>query len=112
MNALLTYADFEKVALRIGTVIRAEHFPEARKPALKLWIDFGALGVKASSAQITNLYTPETLVGSQVLAVTNLAPRRIGSFISEVLVTGFYNDGGHVVLARPQFPVSNGARLV
>ncbi len=100
------------VGLRVGTVVRAEAFPEARKPAFKLWIDLGPeLGLKKSSAQLTALYQPETLVGKQVLCVTHFPPRQVGPFLSEVLTTGFYRAPGEVVLAVPDQPVPNGTRL-
>jgi tRNA-binding protein len=108
----ITWEDFESVELRIGTIIRVEPFPEAKKPALKLWIDFGEGGVKQSSAQITAYYTPDNLLGTQVLAVTNFPPKKIGPFTSEVLVTGFYDAQGNVVLARPECQVPNSSRLV
>jgi tRNA-binding protein len=107
----ITWEEFERVELRVGTVVRAEEFPEARRPAYRLWIDFGELGVKRSSAQITRLYRPEDLVGRQVICVTNFPPRRVASFLSEVLVTGFYRAEGEVVLAVPEREVPNGARL-
>ena len=104
-------ATFFEADLRVGTVLRVEPFPEARKPAWKLWIDFGPLvGERASSAQLTDLYTEEDLVGRQVVALVNVPPRRIGPFLSECLVTGFDGDGG-IVLTTVERPVPNGARL-
>jgi tRNA-binding protein len=99
------------VEILAGTVVRAEPFPEARKPALKLWIDFGERGVLASSAQITDLYAPESLVGRQVVCAISLGERRIGPFVSQCLTTGFADPEGQVVLAVPDRPVPNGARL-
>ncbi|MGH8308125.1 MAG: tRNA-binding protein [Gammaproteobacteria bacterium] len=108
----ITWQDFEKVELRAGTVIAAEPFPEARKPAYKLTVDFGSeVGVRQSSAQITTHYRLEDLVGRQMLAVVNFPPKRIGPFLSECLVCGFYREDGSVVLAVPDQPVQNGARL-
>ncbi|WP_293874277.1 MULTISPECIES: tRNA-binding protein [unclassified Sphingomonas] len=108
----IAFADFEAVDIRVGTIVAAEPFPEARKPAFKLRIDFGAaIGVKKSSAQITEHYTPDTLVGRQVAAVVNFAPRQIGPFMSEVLTLGFSDADGKVVLIGPSLPVPNGGRL-
>lgn len=109
--ATATFDDFQKVELRVGTIVAVEPFPEARKPAFKLQVDLGPLGVKWSSAQITALYTPERLIGRQVVAVVNLGTKRIGPFTSEVLVTGFPDQNGHVVLTQPERQVPNGARL-
>ena len=104
--------DFERLDIRVGTIIAVEPFPEARKPAYKLVIDFGpAIGTKRSSAQITAHYTPQTLVGRQVLAVVNFPPRKIGPFTSEVLTLGLPDDSGHVVLIQPERPVANGGRM-
>ncbi len=109
----VTFADFDAVDIRIGTVLKAEPFPEARKPAIKLVIDFGAeIGTRKSSAQITAHYTPATLVGRQVAAVVNFPPRQIGPFISEVLTLGFLDGAGQVVLIGPDQPVPNGAKLM
>ncbi len=108
----IEYADFERVEMRVGRVERAEPFPEARKPAIKLWIDFGAeLGIKKSSAQITVHYTPDELVGAMVIAVTNFPPRQIGPFMSEVLVLGLPDPDGAIVLLRPDKDVPLGGRV-
>lgn len=109
----ITFTDFEKVDIRTGTIIEAEVFAQARKPAYKLRIDFGdAIGVKKSSAQITVHYTPETLVGRQVLAVVNFPPRQIGPFMSEVLTLGFSDENGDIVLAATEKNVPNGRKLI
>jgi len=104
--------DFLKVDIRVGTVVRAEPFPEARKPAIKLWINFGPeLGEKKTSAQITAHYTPEELQGRQVIAVTNFPPRQIGPFMSEVLVLGLSDTNGDIVLLGPDSNIPNGERM-
>jgi tRNA-binding protein len=109
----ITWDAFAEVELRVGTIIRAEAFPEARKPAFKVWADFGPeIGVKKSSAQITAAYAPETLPGKQILGVVNFPPRQIGPFRSEFLLTGFVREDGAVILAVPDTPVPNGARLM
>ncbi len=112
MTDTITYADFEKVDIRLGTIVEAEPFPQARKPAIKLVIDFGAeIGRKKSSAQITVHYAPETLVGRRVMAVVNFPPRQIGPFMSEVLTLGFADAQGAIVLAGVELLVPDGARL-
>lgn len=113
MTELISWADFEKVDIRTGTIVSAEPFPEARKPSVKMRIDFGdEIGEKKSSAQITVHYTPEALVGRQVMAVVNFPPRQIGPFMSEVLTLGFADESGAIVLAAVDRPVPNGARLM
>lgn len=107
----ISWEDFEKVEIRIGTILEAKFFKEARKPALQLKIDFGDYGILKSSAQITDNYTVEGLVGKQVAAVTNFPPKQIGPFMSECLVTGFADENNKVVLCVPDEKVPNGARL-
>jgi tRNA-binding protein len=108
----ISFDDFVKVDVRVGTVIRAEPFPEARNPAIKMWVDFGdEIGEKKTSAQVTVRYTPEQLVGRQVMAVVNFPPRQIGKFMSEVLVLGFPDEEGAIVLAQPEFEVPKGGRM-
>lgn len=108
----ITFDDFLKVDVRVGRILRAEPYPEARKPAIKMWIDFGdEIGARKSSAQVTAHYTPESLVGKQVLAVVNFPPRQIGKFVSEVLVLGMPDADGEVVLVGPDQDVPIGGRL-
>lgn len=107
----IAFDTFAAVDIRVGTIVAVDPFPEARKPAFKLTIDFGPLGTRRSSAQITRHYTPETLVGRQVAAVLNFAPRQIGKFMSEVLTLGFPDEAGEVVLVMPAHKVPNGGRL-
>lgn len=109
---MISFDDFMKVDIRSGTITEVQPFPEARRPALKLWIDFGdGLGVKKTSAQITDAYTQEDLIGMQVAAVVNFPPKQVANFMSEVLVLGFTNAYGHIILITPNSPVPNGERL-
>ncbi len=108
----ISYDDFVKVDIRVGRVVRAEPYPEARKPAIKMWIDFGGeIGERQSSAQVTAHYTPETLIGKQVMAVVNFPPRQIGKFMSQVLVLGLPDQNGDVVLIGPDMVVPVGGRM-
>jgi len=107
----LTWPEFEAVDMRVGVIIDAKDFPEARRPAYRLWIDFGPLGIKRSSAQITRHYRPEALIGRRVVAVVNFAPKQIGPFVSEVLVLGAYDAAGEVILLQPDQAVAPGARI-
>jgi tRNA-binding protein len=107
----IAWGDFQKVDMRVGVVTDARDFPEARRPAYRLWIDFGPLGVKRSSAQITRHYRPADLVGRRVVAVVNFPARQVGPFLSEVLVLGAYDEAGEVILLHPDHPVAPGARI-
>lgn len=108
----ISFDDFENVDIRVGTIVRAQDYPQARKPAIKIWIDFGSdIGEKKTSAQITRHYKPQELVGMQVSAVVNFPPRQIGKFMSEVLMLGFPDEYGEVVLINPGKPVPNGGKL-
>lgn len=112
MSGTVTIDDFERIDIRVGTIVEVEPFPEARKPALKLTIDFGSeIGTKRSSAQVTVHYRPDQLIGRQVCAVVNFPPRRIGPFMSEVLTLGLPDQEGSVVLIRPDFKVPDGGKL-
>ena len=108
---MITWEEFERCDIRVGTITKVEDFPEAHKPTYKLWIDLGELGIKKSSARIVDLYDKKELVGRQVICVTGFQPKKIGGFVSEVLTTGFYTDKG-VVLAQPERKVNNGAKLL
>lgn len=107
----ISWADFEKVDLRVGTIVEVNDFPEARKPAYQLLIDFGEIGVKKSSAQITGLYTKEELINRQIIAVVNFPKKQIGKFLSECLVTGFEDENGNIVLSSVERRLPNGAKL-
>jgi len=107
----ISWADFERMDMRVGVIVDAQEFPEARRPAYKLRVDFGALGVKRASAQVTHRYAAKDLIGRQVIAVVNFPPKQIGPFVSEVLVMGAYTEAGEVVLLRPDFEVAPGARI-
>ncbi|WP_284261446.1 tRNA-binding protein [Roseicyclus amphidinii] len=112
MSDTIGFEDFLKVDIRVGTVTRAEPFPEAKKPAIKLWVDYGPeIGVRKSSAQITAHYTPEALVGRQVMGVVNFPPRQIGPFMSEALVLGLHDAEGRVVLIGPDRDIPNGEKM-
>ena len=108
----ITWSEFEQVELRAGTILEVFDFPEARKPAFKVKVDFGPYGLRMSSAQITKHYTKETLVGRQIVAVTNFPKKQIGKFMSEFLVTGFADENGDIVLTSLERPVPNGSKLI
>src|SRR3989344_1495016 len=107
----INWEDFENVELRVGTITKVEDFPQAKKPAYKIWADFGELGVKKSSVQITKLYGKEDLIGKQIIGVVNFHPKQIANFVSEFLTTGFIGDNGEVILAQPERKVKNGSKL-
>jgi tRNA-binding protein len=112
MKDLISWSDFEKVELRSGTIVEIHDFPKARKPAYQLYIDFGKeIGIRKSSAQITTLYSKESLIGKQVMAVVNFPKKQIANFMSECLVTGFANENGDIVLCVPDQPIPNGQKL-
>lgn len=111
MESLITWTDFEKIDIRVGTIMAAAEFPRAKKPAYQLTIDFGPLGIKRSSAQITKHYTIDSLKGEQVIAVVNFPPKNIAGFQSECLVLGIYDEENAVVLLEPKKPVSNGQKI-
>jgi len=110
-TACATWEEFERIGLRAGTIRKVERFPEARKPAYKVWVDFGPFGVRQSSAQITVLYSPEELIGRQVICATGLGSKRVAGFKSEILITGFAREDGAIVLARPERAVPDGSAL-
>ncbi|HLC77999.1 MAG TPA: tRNA-binding protein [Candidatus Nanoarchaeia archaeon] len=107
----INWEDFENVELRVGTITKVEDFPQAKKPAYKIWADFGELGVKKSSVQIIKLYGQEDLIGKQIIGVVNFPPKQIANFVSEFLTTGFIGDNGEVILAQPERKVKNGSKL-
>ncbi|MBP0466008.1 tRNA-binding protein [Roseomonas sp. PWR1] len=112
MSEIATFDEFDRLDIRVGTIVDAQPFPEARKPSIRLWVDFGgSLGVKRSSAQITVHYAPDRLIGRQVMAVVNFAPRRIAGFESEVLVLGVPDENGAVVLLKPDLRVPDGGKM-
>ena len=111
MKEETSFEDFIKVDVRIGTITEVKEFPKAKKPAYQILIDFGTIGVKKSSAQITELYTKEKLLGKQVIAIINFNPRQIANFISECLILGVYNKDGHVVLLQTSQPIKNGEQI-
>ena len=111
IEPLISWNDFEKIDIRVGTIIKANEFPKAKKPAYQLRIDFGSLGIKNASAQITTKYDSELLVGQQVIAVVNFPPRQIAGFFSECLVLGIYDENNDVVLLQPEQTVSNGLKI-
>lgn len=108
---MITLEDFQRVDMRVGIVVRAEPFPEARKPAIKLWIDFGEMGERKTSAQLTCNYSPDSLVGRRVIAVVNFPPRQVAKFMSEVLVLGVPDDNGEIILLQPERDIPLGGRV-
>lgn len=112
LNPSISFDDFLKVELRAGTIIDAQIFEKARKPAYQITADFGEFGIKKSSAQITANYTPQELIGKQIIGVINFEPRQIANFVSEFLITGFPDENGNIVLAQPQSKVPDGVKLV
>lgn len=111
METLIRWEDFEKIDIRVGTIVEAAAFPRAKRPAFRLTIDFGPLGIRQSSAQITHHYSPESLEGRQVVAVVNFPPKNIAGFLSDCLVLGIYDENNQVVLLQPQKPVLNGQKI-
>lgn len=111
MKPTISFEDFEKIDIRMGTIIEVNDFPKAKKPAYQLTIDFGDLGIKKSSAQITQLYSKESLINRQITAIVNFKPKQIANFISEVLVLGVYNETGNVVLLKASKSIKNGASV-